>query len=440
MYVTKFQSNGNTLVYSTFIGGSQNDKSYDIVVDGTNAAYVVGATESTSFPLSMDATQSTYGGGAYDGFITKLNSNGNNILFSTYLGGNDDDQINAIDLSKTNIFYNIHVTGRTASSNFPVTTSAYQTGFAGIFDAFVSKISYNGNLAFSTFIGGNGNDNSRDIKVINNMNYITGNTSNSFPTTTGSIDQSFNGVIDVFVSKLNSTGDQLIYSTYIGGSDIDYGLAIDVDTVNGYIYTAGQTYSSDFPLSFLTYQNTLDGSNDAFLAKICPISAYLTSTTGTDSQSVCVNNAIANITYMTSGVTNVTFTGLPGGVNGSFANDVITIAGTPNTAGTYNYSVNISSACGNITQTGTIVVNSCTSIEEFNQKIEFNVFPNPSNGNFQIVTNKPITIEIVDITGKVLNKYYINEKQKSIQENFSEGVYFIRDVDNNYFKKIIITK
>lgn len=441
-FVSKFQSNGSSLLYSTFIGGAGNDEAYDIKVDDSNFAYIVGKTESSiSYPVTTGALQTVYGGGTSDGFITKLNSSGNSLIYSTYFGGNDLDVITALDIEPINIFYNIYVTGYTQSnSGFPLSTSAFQNTFGGFTDAFISKISHNGTLSFSTYLGGDGNDFSYDIKVYNGKSYITGYATNNFPTTLGAIYPSYNGSVDGFISQLNSNGDQLLYSTYIGGGSLDNGLTIDVDTVNGNIYAAGLTQSTNFPVSSFTYQNSLDGSVDAFLVKICPMSAYLASAAETDSQNVCINNTITNISYNTVGVSNVSFSGLPSGVTGTFTNNVVTISGSPTTTGIYNYTVTLTSSCGNITKSGTITVNTCTNIEEFTQNQFFEVFPVPNNGNFSITTSKAVTLELIDITGKVLNRYTINENQISIHVNLSEGVYFIRDVENNYFKKIIITK
>jgi hypothetical protein len=441
-FVSKFQSNGSSLLYSTFIGGAGNDEAYDIKVDSSYLAYIVGKTESSiNYPVTTGALQTVYGGGTSDGFITKLNSTGNSLIYSTYFGGNDLDEINALDIEPINILYNIYVTGNTKSNiGFPLTTSAFQTTIGGLSDAFVSKISHNGSLSFSTYLGGAGDDYSKDIKVYNGKSYITGYAANGYPTTLGALYPSYIGFIDAFISQLNSTGNQLLYSTYIGGVSVDNGVTIDVDTLYGGIYAAGLTQSANFPISSFTYQNALDGTVDAFLIKICPMSAYLSSVSGTDTQNVCVNNAISNITYNTVGVGNVSFTGLPPGVSGTFANNEVTISGTPISTGTFNYTATLTSTCGNIIKNGTITVNTCTNVEEFTQNQFFDVFPIPNNGNFSITTSKPVNVEIIDITGKVLNKFYIIENQKSIHANLSEGVYFIKDVDNNYVKKIIVTK
>jgi Beta-propeller repeat len=147
---------------------------------------------------------------------------------------------------------NAYVTGATYaifSSTFPTTRNAYQTAMSGSGDAFVSKLTADGSaLVYSTFLGGSDYDGGRGIALDAAGNaYVTGFTlSKAFPTTAGALQTVLNGGEDAFVTKLNSDGSALLYSTYLGGgaSDGGYGIAVGA---NGYAYVTGFTYSADFP-------------------------------------------------------------------------------------------------------------------------------------------------------------------------------------------------
>jgi hypothetical protein len=133
-FVTKFGVNGTTLVYSTYLGGSGEDWSHGIPVDGAGSAYVTGATSSTNFPL-QSPFQASYGGGWYDAFATKFSASGTALVYSTYLGGSDEDAGYDIAVDSTG---NAYVAGYSASTNFPL-QSPFQGANAGSYDAFVTK-------------------------------------------------------------------------------------------------------------------------------------------------------------------------------------------------------------------------------------------------------------------------------------------------------------
>ncbi|MBK7575817.1 MAG: SBBP repeat-containing protein [Ignavibacteria bacterium] len=134
-FVTKLNSNGSTLAYSTYIGGSNNENGIGIAVDGSNNAYITGFTQSTNFP-TLSAYQSKFGS-INDAFVTNMNSSGSTLIYSTYLGGRGIDYGSAIAVDGSG---NAYVTGSTISTNFP-TFGAYQSTFVGIHDdAFVTKM------------------------------------------------------------------------------------------------------------------------------------------------------------------------------------------------------------------------------------------------------------------------------------------------------------
>ncbi|MCP4213647.1 MAG: hypothetical protein GY765_03275 [bacterium] len=267
-FVTKLAADGGSLVYSTYLGGSDRDVAKGIACDGNGNAYVIGRTASTDFPVN-NAYQNTYGGGGYDAFLCKLSATGDALEYSTYLGGEGGDLGYAIDLDDTG---NIYVTGETDSTDFP-TLNAYQSTSGGGNEIFVTAFSSTGSsLLFSTYLGGSVNESGYGLVVGPGGGiYVTGRTNSSDYPLLNAVQADYGGDYDALVAKFSSSGS-LEYSTYFGGTDTDNGRGIAI--AGDYVYVAGDTESSDFPASSALagsngFQSTFGGgSMDGFVAKL----------------------------------------------------------------------------------------------------------------------------------------------------------------------------
>ncbi|MHA2101318.1 MAG: SBBP repeat-containing protein, partial [Candidatus Kariarchaeaceae archaeon] len=261
-FVFKLNNTGNGLSFSSYIGGSNTDKGFSIDLDSQGNSYIIGYTGSNDFPV-FNAYNSTFGG-SNDIFVTKLNSTGNGLIFSTYIGGSSSDSGEGIAIDDQG---NSYITGYTWSNNFPV-INAYNTTYGGSKDVFVLKLNSTGNgLHFSTYIGGSGNDEGHAIVIDSQGNsYITGSTGSvNFPTM-NAYNDTFGGYFDIFLTKLNSTGDGAVFSTYVGGSSIDIGNSIAIDSL-GNSYITGYTGSNNFPV-LNAFNSTFSGGYDVFMMKL----------------------------------------------------------------------------------------------------------------------------------------------------------------------------
>ncbi|MBI3665354.1 MAG: SBBP repeat-containing protein, partial [Acidobacteria bacterium] len=267
-FVAKLNSAGDTLIYSTFLGGSGDESGNGIAVDSSGNAYVVGFTTSTNFP-THNALFAAHQGGQ-DVFVAKLNSGGSAFVYSTYLGGSGDEVGTGIAIDSAG---NAYVVGETASSNFPTTPGAFRTSHGRGSDAFVAKIALDGSaLVYAGLLGGSGDASAYDIAVDGSGNaYVAGVTNSSdFPTTTGVFKKDFAGVDDAFVAKINASGNALVFSTYLGGSDSDIAWGIGVDS-SGNVVVAGETRSTDFPVTADAFQAASGSAGlrvSVFLAKL----------------------------------------------------------------------------------------------------------------------------------------------------------------------------
>jgi len=267
-FVAKFSS-ASSLLWSTFLGGNNNDYGRGIAADASGGVYVTGYTRSADFPTPAGYDTSHNGGD--DAFVAKFSSAGS-LLWSTFLGGNDYDYGQDIAADGSG---GVYVTGRTNSADFP-TPAGYDTTHNGNYDAFVAKFNSAGSLAWSTFLGGNGYDYGQGIAADGSGGvYVTGYTASADFPTPGGFDTSHNGGDDAFVAKFSSAGS-LLWSTFLGGNASDWGEGIATDASGG-VYVTGSTSSADFPTP-AGYDTSHNGGDDAFVAKFSSAGSLLWST------------------------------------------------------------------------------------------------------------------------------------------------------------------
>ena len=311
--------------YATFLGGASHELATGIAADAAGNAYVVGTTQSPDFPTRPGSFRRTGATSNFsDVFVTKLNAAGTALVYSTFIGGSNFDFGRRI---ATDAAGNAYVTGQTKSSNFPTTGGAFDRTFniancprCGIdqYDTFVTKLNAAGSaLVYSTFLGGTDIDDARGIAVDGGGNaYVIGETtSRDFPTTAGGFDRIHNGAYDVFVARFNAAGSALVYSTFLGGVQVDDGERIAVDA-GGNAYAMGFTSSADFPTTAGAFDTTANGAFDVFVTKLNPAgSALLYSTylggAGFDSGGGLTVDA-AGSAYVAGGTGSTDFPTTPG--------------------------------------------------------------------------------------------------------------------------------
>lgn len=275
-FITKINAAGTAILYSTYLGGTANangnltngGSANGVAVDANGNAYIVGNTDSSNFPVTPGALNANCTT-CPNLFVTKLDSTGSQLVYSTYFGGTpssgslgDNGLAIAVDMSGS-----AYVAGRASSQNFPTTLGAFQITGGG---AFVSKLNPTGSaLSYSTFIGP-GLATGVAVNVAGNAFVTGGASSAAFPTTPGVFQTAYRtsggNSTTGFVSELNGNGSALMYSTFLGGSDLDLPGGIAIDGA-GNAYVAGQTFSTDFPVTN-AFQPTLKGPANAFVSKL----------------------------------------------------------------------------------------------------------------------------------------------------------------------------
>jgi hypothetical protein len=268
--------NGFPLLYFSYLGGTNVDIPNAMDVDSQGVIYLTGTTNSTDFPTTGNAFQ-TSGAGAFTGtFVVKLDPSqygGNSLIFSSYLGGIAGVNIgNGIAVDKNGLIY---VIGSTKSSDFPITANAYQPVQWGTQDAFIVQIDPSaGQIRYATYLGGEGVDDGRNILVgANGLVYFTASTlSSQFPMANFQYSINPIGAEDVIIGVMDlskSGNDSLVYSTYFGGTGNEEvrGMAFDA---KGRLVITGYTLSTDLPVTGDAVQPTAGGNGDAFVVLFDP--------------------------------------------------------------------------------------------------------------------------------------------------------------------------
>jgi gliding motility-associated-like protein len=260
-FIAKFSETGN-LVWSSYLGGDSTDVGTKLSTDFNGNVYLSGHTNSPN-NIYNNGFQSTLNG-ENDGFIAKFDSLGV-LVWSSYIGGSNDDRSTSVAFGDTSVY----ISGYSYSADFPLTTNAFQNSINGVKDGFISKVSKDGNLLWSTFFGGENLDNVQNVKVFNNNIYFVGSTtSNSSISNIPAFQPNKKDSTDAFVGKLDNSGN-LIWSSYFGGNNHDYGVDLFFE-LDSNLYVIGTTFSPDLPFidTVNSYQKTLNGLSDVFITKI----------------------------------------------------------------------------------------------------------------------------------------------------------------------------
>ena len=249
------------LAWSTFHGGSDSDEAGGIAVDRDGNVYVTGVTYSSDFP-TLEGDDANLDGD-YDAFVSKFGPDGT-LVWSTYLGGRNADHGSDITVNTAG---DVFVTGYTGSDDFP-TLGGYDTSLDGSSDVFLTRFGPDGDLRWSTYLGGSGGDLGQAITAYGEENvYLTGCTNSADFPTPGGYETDLKGGNDAFVTKF-SIGGALRWSTYLGGHSNDTGYGITADAAEN-VYVTGETWAGDFPVLDAA-DETLDGDYDAFVSKFNP--------------------------------------------------------------------------------------------------------------------------------------------------------------------------
>ena len=261
--VVKLDPSASSILYATYLGGDGLDAGQAIAVDGAGNAYVGGFTNSADFPTQAPL-QATIGGN-FDGFVAKIDPAGSALVYSTYIGGSERDFVLGIDVDDAG---QVYMTGDVESQDFPL-ANALQPVWGGVWDSWAAKLTAAGDaLIFSTYLGGSFADSGLDIKAdADGFVYVTGFTiSPDFPVANAFQDTEA-GDVDAYVLKLEPDGSAFVYSTYLGGTNTDRAVGIDIDNF-GNAYVVGDTFSVDFPS--INAISAFGGFSDAYIAKFDP--------------------------------------------------------------------------------------------------------------------------------------------------------------------------
>ena len=267
------RENPAALRWSGFLGGSLAEYGYSIAARTNGATVVAGLVQSPDFPATIGAAYDSLAG-SYDAFAAEIDASGGSLTWATFLGGSGVDLAQALALADTG---DLLLTGKTESSDFPVTAGAYDTSHGGGADAFVTRLSADGSsLVWSSFLGGAAYEIAFGLIEDAGAGVIVGGytSSSDYPTTRGAYDETYNGGFDCFLTKLDAAGGDILWSTLLGGANDDriYDIARSADERYS---SPAWTQSSDFPTTPGAYDRVYDGGGDAYVAKVDPSGSVL---------------------------------------------------------------------------------------------------------------------------------------------------------------------
>ena len=279
-FVVKLSADGSQLLWGSYLGGDSQETVTGIDLGQDGAVYVGGWTRSgADFPTTVGAYDTSFAGD-FDGFVTAIEPAGTQLRYSTYVGGMDEDRVLDVAVDESG---RVVAAGSTSSADLPATPNAFDNSCgtdgncneAGGFllsDGFVLKLNASGSLAtYLTFLGGEQVDLVNAVALDDlNRPLLTGRTESAqYPTTADAIDAVLSGAVDAFLTRMSLSGDRLDYSSYLGGSDWDMGLAI-VARADNQIFVTGWTRwstagNSDFPVTMGSYDTVHNGDYDIFV-------------------------------------------------------------------------------------------------------------------------------------------------------------------------------
>lgn len=465
-FLVKFDEAGNRL-WSTYYGGNMSDHGISVVTDASGDVYMAGQTTSTS-GIDSNGVQNIYGGGLFDAFLVKFDSNGNRI-WATYYGGTGDDQATGLAIDSLG---NVYMSGNTTSTT-GIASGGFQNalGSIGYEDAFIVKFDSSGNRIWATYYGGTQSEEAWGIAtdIFGNV-FISGNTMSSSGIASGGFQNSYGGSEDAYLVKFDSTGNR-IWATYYGGASVEVGYKIVTDAL-GNIYMAGWTDNAS-GIASGGFQNTMNGFSDAILIKFNAVgnrvwatyyggagleygsalgidaAGYVYLAGYTDSPSAVASSGFQNTYSDSTDAFLVTFTpsgnrlcaSYFGGISYDDCSSIfIDALGNVYITGTTTSSTTISASGFQNTYGGgngdaylaQIVTCSPLSVEENKNELLLNIYPNPINQSasleFQNQKNENYTLTIYDIQGRIVRtiKEIKTNRIEIEKQEMTSGLYFLQ--------------
>ncbi len=338
--ISKFTADGTSLIYSTYLGGTNEDLPYSLIVDAENNLIVYGATGSDNFPVTGASYDDSFNGGTAvlvdyvlsftsgsDGFVSKFNADGTDLIGSSFIGGTSNDALNDATATAYNygdhargevnvdILGNIYIASCTKSSNLPVSPDVFQTTFGGNQDGFIAKFNPDlSDLVWCSYIGGSAADGAYSIKKMNGEKFIVcgGTASNNFPTTPGALNEDYlGGTADGFATVIESNASAILHSSYIGTNSYDQTFLTEIDDFNS-IFVTGQTRGA-YPVVGDVYNNP--GSSQ-YITKLDSTLSVIQFSTVFGSGTTSVN--ISPTAFLVDNCQHIYVAGWGGAVNTSF--------------------------------------------------------------------------------------------------------------------------